>query len=155
MHDTTFLMEHDLLIYVLMTEGVVNLPRIMRDVMLKFPTENSRHLLPYPIFILKLTAQYQKGVQHKVHRGRLIPPAAQAEQHPPSLQAQPSIAPICQYREFTRAFIDGCYEIPAWAGSPLLQTGPPAEKHADYDPTGILGHDIHRFSAGFFCRGWQ
>ncbi|MED6211454.1 hypothetical protein PIB30_073784 [Stylosanthes scabra] len=56
MHDTTFLMEHALLIYVLMTEGVVNLPRNMQDVMLKRPTGNSRHLLPYPIFVSRLAA---------------------------------------------------------------------------------------------------
>ncbi|MED6225865.1 hypothetical protein PIB30_097774, partial [Stylosanthes scabra] len=46
-HGTTFDMNNAILIYVLMTEGVVNLPRIMRDVLLKWLTRNSRNLLPY------------------------------------------------------------------------------------------------------------
>ncbi|MED6141469.1 hypothetical protein PIB30_103726, partial [Stylosanthes scabra] len=58
-HGTTFLLEHALLIYVLMTEGVVNRPRIMWDIMLKRPTGNSRHFLPYPIFVLRLATQFQ------------------------------------------------------------------------------------------------
>ncbi|MED6184536.1 hypothetical protein PIB30_048302 [Stylosanthes scabra] len=58
-HGTNFLIEHALLIYVLMIEGVVNLPWIMRDVMLKRPIENSCHLLPYPIFISRLAAQFE------------------------------------------------------------------------------------------------
>ncbi|MED6172854.1 hypothetical protein PIB30_053783 [Stylosanthes scabra] len=85
-----------------MTKGVVilvNLPRVMRDVMLKRPTGNSRYLLPYPIFVSRFANHYQvpefprdeiikirevdmycpygdwKGEQARVHRGRLIPPA--------------------------------------------------------------------------------
>ncbi|MED6128802.1 hypothetical protein PIB30_101468 [Stylosanthes scabra] len=58
-HGTTFYLDHAILIYVLMTEGVVNLPRIMRDVLLKRPTGNSRNLLPYPIFISRLATRYQ------------------------------------------------------------------------------------------------
>ncbi|MED6162060.1 hypothetical protein PIB30_066820 [Stylosanthes scabra] len=52
-------MEHALLIFVLMTEGIVNLPMIMRDVMLKQPSENSRNLLLYPMFIVRLADHYQ------------------------------------------------------------------------------------------------
>ncbi|MED6140721.1 hypothetical protein PIB30_096209 [Stylosanthes scabra] len=37
-HGTTFLMEHALLIYVLIKEGIVNLPMMMRDIMLKRST---------------------------------------------------------------------------------------------------------------------
>ncbi|MED6113431.1 hypothetical protein PIB30_070710 [Stylosanthes scabra] len=58
-HGTTFDMNHAILIYVLMTEGVVNLPRIMRDVLLKRPTGNSHNLLPYSIFIARLIIRYQ------------------------------------------------------------------------------------------------
>ncbi|MED6210426.1 hypothetical protein PIB30_064010 [Stylosanthes scabra] len=53
-HGTTFDMNHAILIYVLMTEGVVNLPRIMRDVLLKRPTRNSRNLLPSKICIARM-----------------------------------------------------------------------------------------------------
>ncbi|MED6177113.1 hypothetical protein PIB30_094831 [Stylosanthes scabra] len=112
-HGTSFLMEHTLLIYVLMTEGIVKLPRIMRDIIFKHPTGNSRNLLPYPMFIARLADHYQvpeyhgdmfykvreqdmyclyedwKGEQPKVCRGRMIPPpraplVPPPEQHPPS-----------------------------------------------------------------------
>ncbi|MED6211027.1 hypothetical protein PIB30_069691, partial [Stylosanthes scabra] len=107
-HGTTFDLDHATLIYVLMTEGVVNLPRIMQDVLLKWLTGNSRNLLPYLIFILRLASRSQvpefprdeiyhvreqdiycpyadwKGEQPKVRRGRLIPPP----QAPPVQQAE-------------------------------------------------------------------
>ncbi|MED6150186.1 hypothetical protein PIB30_069930 [Stylosanthes scabra] len=72
-----------------MTEGVVNLPRIMWDVLLN---------LPYPVFIARLASRYQKGEQPKVRRGRLIlpppaPQAWQAEHHPPSPSPQPTEIP--------------------------------------------------------------
>ncbi|MED6116017.1 hypothetical protein PIB30_096151 [Stylosanthes scabra] len=56
-HGTTFDMSHALLIYVLMTEGVVSLPRIMRDILLTRPMKHSRHLLPYPVFISRLASE--------------------------------------------------------------------------------------------------
>ncbi|MED6188671.1 hypothetical protein PIB30_088053 [Stylosanthes scabra] len=119
-HDTTFDLNHAILIYVLMTEGVVNLPRIMRDVLLKRSTGNSRNLLPYPVFIATLAIRYQvpefprdeiyhvreqdkycmygdwKGEQPKVCCGRLIPPlqaqpAPQEEQPPPPKPAASEI----------------------------------------------------------------
>ncbi|MED6222430.1 hypothetical protein PIB30_064346 [Stylosanthes scabra] len=107
-HATNFLMEHGLLIFVLMTEGIVNLPRIMQEVMLKRPTANNRNILLYPMFIAMLANHYQvpkfagneivkiqevdmycpygdwKGEQPKVRRGRIIPPA----QAPPVLQPE-------------------------------------------------------------------
>ncbi|MED6176452.1 hypothetical protein PIB30_088347 [Stylosanthes scabra] len=84
---------------------------------------NSRNLLPYPVFISRLTTRYQvlefprdeiydvqeqdmyclygdwKGEQPKVHRGRLIPPpqappAPQEEQPPPSPPPQPAASEI-------------------------------------------------------------
>ncbi|MED6148857.1 hypothetical protein PIB30_057036 [Stylosanthes scabra] len=58
-HGTKFDLYHAILIYVLMTEGIVNLPRIMRDVLLKRPTGNSRNFLPYPVFIARLAIRYQ------------------------------------------------------------------------------------------------
>ncbi|MED6146748.1 hypothetical protein PIB30_037565 [Stylosanthes scabra] len=48
-HGTNFDMKHALLIYVLMAGGEVNLPRIMRDILVSRPTKHSRHLLPYPV----------------------------------------------------------------------------------------------------------
>ncbi|MED6169671.1 hypothetical protein PIB30_023387 [Stylosanthes scabra] len=57
-HVTTFLMEHALFIFVLMIEGLVNLPRTMRDVMVKRPSSNTRNLIPYPMFIMRLADQY-------------------------------------------------------------------------------------------------
>ncbi|MED6127241.1 hypothetical protein PIB30_086123, partial [Stylosanthes scabra] len=97
-HGTTFDIIYAILIYVLMIEGVVNLPRIMLDVLLKQPTVNSHNLLSYPVFIARLAIRYQvpkfqrdkiyhvreqdmycpygdwKGEQPKVRRDRLIPP---------------------------------------------------------------------------------
>ncbi|MED6151742.1 hypothetical protein PIB30_085338 [Stylosanthes scabra] len=58
-HGTTFDMNHAILIYVLMTEGVVNLSHIMWDVLLKRSTGNPRNLLPYPVFIARLASRYQ------------------------------------------------------------------------------------------------
>ncbi|MED6160580.1 hypothetical protein PIB30_052739 [Stylosanthes scabra] len=100
-HGTTFDINHAILIYVLMTEEIVNLPRIMRDVLLKRPG-NSHNLLPYLVFIARLTSRYQ-GEQPKVRRDRLIPPppapqARQAEQHPPSLPPQPAEIPFSSVR---------------------------------------------------------
>ncbi|MED6176982.1 hypothetical protein PIB30_093419, partial [Stylosanthes scabra] len=58
-HGATFDLDHAILIYVLMTEGVVNLPHIMRDDLQKRPTRNSCNLLPYPVFISRLASRYQ------------------------------------------------------------------------------------------------
>ncbi|MED6115047.1 hypothetical protein PIB30_086418 [Stylosanthes scabra] len=74
-HGTTFDLNHAILIYVLMTKGVV---------LFKRPTRNSRDW---------------KGEQPKVHRGRLIPPSPapsiqQAEQHPPFPPPQPATSEI-------------------------------------------------------------
>ncbi|MED6147457.1 hypothetical protein PIB30_044213 [Stylosanthes scabra] len=134
-HATTFLMEHALLIYVLMTEGIVNLPRIMRDVMLKRPTVNSRNLLPYLMFIARLANQYhvpqnardeivkirevdmycpygdRKGEQARVRHSRIITPP-QAPPIPPGT----TISYYCSiyfYQAVTRAFSEAHYEIPA------------------------------------------
>ncbi|MED6152420.1 hypothetical protein PIB30_091905 [Stylosanthes scabra] len=111
-HGTTFDIDHSIMIYVLMTEGVVNLPCIMRDILLVRPMKHSRNLLPYPVFISRLADRYQvpvfagdvfyevreqemfcpygdwKGEQLRVRRGRFLPPrqsplAQQAEQQPP------------------------------------------------------------------------
>ncbi|MED6208140.1 hypothetical protein PIB30_042404 [Stylosanthes scabra] len=56
-HGTNFDMKHALLIYVLMAGGEVNLPRIMRDILVSRPTKHSRHLLPYPVFISRIAAR--------------------------------------------------------------------------------------------------
>ncbi|MED6162444.1 hypothetical protein PIB30_070501 [Stylosanthes scabra] len=144
-HGTTFLLERVLLIYVLMTESVVNLPQIMWDVMLKCPTGNSRHLIPYPISVSRL-ANYIGTTSSTSRAASTFPTSPAIDNH--------NATPICHYREFTRAFTEGCYEIPAQAGSPLTQIGPPAAKHADHHPAGIPEHGVHRFSAGFFCGGW-
>ncbi|MED6192550.1 hypothetical protein PIB30_011076 [Stylosanthes scabra] len=101
-HGTTFDMNHTLLIYVLMTEGVVNLPRIMRDILLTRPMKDPRNLLPYPVFISRLVNQYEvpeyagdqfytvrevemscpygnwKGERATIHKGRVVSP-----RHPP------------------------------------------------------------------------
>ncbi|MED6171773.1 hypothetical protein PIB30_043921 [Stylosanthes scabra] len=56
-HGTNFDMKHALLIYVLMAGGEVNLPRIMRDILVSHPTKHSRHLLPYLVFISRIAAR--------------------------------------------------------------------------------------------------
>ncbi|MED6193247.1 hypothetical protein PIB30_017440 [Stylosanthes scabra] len=58
-HGTKFDMKHALLIYVLMTEGAVNLPRIMRDILLVRPTKHPRYLLAFPVFITRLANHYE------------------------------------------------------------------------------------------------
>ncbi|MED6121951.1 hypothetical protein PIB30_035094 [Stylosanthes scabra] len=58
-HGTKFDMKHAFLIYVLMIEGAVNLPRIMRDILLVHPTKHLRHLLPFPVFITRLANRYE------------------------------------------------------------------------------------------------
>ncbi|MED6138546.1 hypothetical protein PIB30_075182 [Stylosanthes scabra] len=76
-HGTTFDLNHAFLIYMLMTKGVVNLPWIMRDVLLKHPMGNSREqdmFCPYGDW---------KGEQPKVRRGRVIPPP-----RPPQVQQE-------------------------------------------------------------------
>ncbi|MED6204691.1 hypothetical protein PIB30_011374 [Stylosanthes scabra] len=51
--------KHALLIYVLMTRGWVNLPRMMRDILLVRHTKHPRNLLPYPVFISRLARRYE------------------------------------------------------------------------------------------------
>ncbi|MED6201593.1 hypothetical protein PIB30_096574 [Stylosanthes scabra] len=58
-HGTNFDMKHALLIYVLMTQGWVNLPCMMRDILLVRPTKHPRNLLPYPVFISRLAHRYE------------------------------------------------------------------------------------------------
>ncbi|MED6204362.1 hypothetical protein PIB30_008489 [Stylosanthes scabra] len=118
-HGTTFDIHHALLIYVLMTEWVVNIPRIMRDILLTRPMKHSHNLVPYPVFISRLANQHQvleyardefytmhaaemycpygdwKGEQPRMRRGRV------AEQQPlpiafavPSTSAQYSLEPF-------------------------------------------------------------
>ncbi|MED6226176.1 hypothetical protein PIB30_100917, partial [Stylosanthes scabra] len=58
-HGTNFDMKHALLIYVLMTQGEVNLPHMMRDVLLVRPTKHPRNLLPYPVFISRLAHRHE------------------------------------------------------------------------------------------------
>ncbi|MED6167458.1 hypothetical protein PIB30_002940 [Stylosanthes scabra] len=53
-HGTKFDLKHAFLIYVLMTEGDVNHPRIMRDILLVQPTKHPNHLLPFPVFIMRV-----------------------------------------------------------------------------------------------------
>ncbi|MED6176620.1 hypothetical protein PIB30_089953 [Stylosanthes scabra] len=105
-HGTTFDLNYAILIYVLMTEGVVNLPCIMRDVLLKRPMVNSHNLLPYPMFILRLASRFQvpviagdvfyegdwKWEQPKVRRGRVIPPPRQPQVQQEEQQQPPPAA---------------------------------------------------------------
>ncbi|MED6139960.1 hypothetical protein PIB30_088689 [Stylosanthes scabra] len=58
-HGTNFNMKHALLIYVLMAGGEVNLPRIIWDILVLRPTKHPRHLLPYPVFISRITARHE------------------------------------------------------------------------------------------------
>ncbi|MED6185773.1 hypothetical protein PIB30_060333 [Stylosanthes scabra] len=58
-HGTKFDMRHALLIFVLMTEGNMNLPRITKDILLVHPTKHPRHLLPFPVFITRLANRYE------------------------------------------------------------------------------------------------
>ncbi|MED6200701.1 hypothetical protein PIB30_087843 [Stylosanthes scabra] len=92
-HGTTFDLDHALLIYVLMTEGVVNLPQIMRDVLKKGLTGNSRNLLPYPAFISSLATQHQvpEFPRDEIYKA---PPAPQEEKPPPSPTPQPVASEI-------------------------------------------------------------
>ncbi|MED6149666.1 hypothetical protein PIB30_064716 [Stylosanthes scabra] len=105
-HGTIFNLNHAILIYVLMTEGVLNLPHIMR---------NSRNLPPYLMFISRLASRFQvpvfagdvfyevreqdmfcpysdwKGEEPKVRRGGVIPPPRQPQVQQEE-QQQPSPA---------------------------------------------------------------
>ncbi|MED6219639.1 hypothetical protein PIB30_037612 [Stylosanthes scabra] len=58
-HGTKFDMRHALLIFVLMNEGDVNLPQIMRDILLVRPTKHPRQVLPFPVFITRLAKRYE------------------------------------------------------------------------------------------------
>ncbi|MED6160671.1 hypothetical protein PIB30_053624 [Stylosanthes scabra] len=73
-HETKFDMRHALLIFVLMTEGDVNLPRIMRDILLVRPAKHLRHLLPFPVFFMRLANHYevQEFSNDKFHTIQLV-----------------------------------------------------------------------------------
>ncbi|MED6207423.1 hypothetical protein PIB30_035719 [Stylosanthes scabra] len=107
-HGTKFDMKHALLIFVLMIEGDVNLPRIMRDVLLVRPTKNPRNLLPFAVFITRLANRYEvpKFPNDKFHTIRTLDmylpygdwigerargPARQRRQPPPQAEPQPEI----------------------------------------------------------------
>ncbi|MED6150870.1 hypothetical protein PIB30_076748 [Stylosanthes scabra] len=59
-------------------KGELDMDLVFQDVLLKWPTGNSRNLLPYLVFISRLAIRYQ------------APPASLEEQHPPSPPAQPA-----------------------------------------------------------------
>ncbi|MED6149989.1 hypothetical protein PIB30_067825 [Stylosanthes scabra] len=42
-----------------MTEGDVNLPRLMRDILLVRPTKHPNHLLPFSVFIMRVTNRHE------------------------------------------------------------------------------------------------
>ncbi|MED6175244.1 hypothetical protein PIB30_076577 [Stylosanthes scabra] len=86
-HGTTFDLDHAILVYVLMTEGVVNLPRIMRDVP-KFPRDEIYHVREQDMY---RSYGDWKDEQPKVCRGT---PAPQEEQPPPSPPPQPVASEI-------------------------------------------------------------
>ncbi|MED6201560.1 hypothetical protein PIB30_096224, partial [Stylosanthes scabra] len=67
-----------------MTEEVVNLPRIMRDALLKCPIGNSCDVF-YEVWEQDMFCPYGdwKGEQPKVRRGRVIPPL-----RPPQVQQE-------------------------------------------------------------------
>ncbi|MED6143831.1 hypothetical protein PIB30_009642 [Stylosanthes scabra] len=58
-HGTKFDLKHAFLIYVLMTDGDVNLPRLMRDILLVRPTKHPNHLLPFPVFIMRMANRHE------------------------------------------------------------------------------------------------
>ncbi|MED6197797.1 hypothetical protein PIB30_060048 [Stylosanthes scabra] len=58
-HGTKFDMKYAFLIYVLMTEGDVNLSRIMRDILLVRPTKHPNNLLPFPMFIMQVATHFE------------------------------------------------------------------------------------------------
>ncbi|MED6186667.1 hypothetical protein PIB30_068939 [Stylosanthes scabra] len=96
-HGTKFVLKHAFLIFVLMTEGDVNLPRIMRDILLVRPTKHPNHLLPFPVFIMRVAnrCEVPEFPNDKFH---VIRPDELAEQLPqpetsdaPSASAQPAM----------------------------------------------------------------
>ncbi|MED6140252.1 hypothetical protein PIB30_091414 [Stylosanthes scabra] len=58
-HGTKFDLKYAFLVYVLMIEGDVNLPRFMRDILLVRPTKHPNHLLPFPVFIMRVANCYE------------------------------------------------------------------------------------------------
>ncbi|MED6218751.1 hypothetical protein PIB30_029461 [Stylosanthes scabra] len=58
-HGTKFDLKHAFMIYVLITEGVVNQPRLMRDILLVRPTKHPNHLLPFPVFIMRVANHHE------------------------------------------------------------------------------------------------
>ncbi|MED6208326.1 hypothetical protein PIB30_043959 [Stylosanthes scabra] len=58
-HGTKFDLKHAFFIYVLMTDGDVNLPRLMRDILLARQTKHPNHLLPFPVFIMRVANRHE------------------------------------------------------------------------------------------------
>ncbi|MED6145130.1 hypothetical protein PIB30_022128 [Stylosanthes scabra] len=58
-HGTKFDLKHAFLISVLMTDGDVNLPHLMRDILLVRPTKHPNHLLPFPVFIMPVANRHE------------------------------------------------------------------------------------------------
>ncbi|MED6161495.1 hypothetical protein PIB30_061236 [Stylosanthes scabra] len=58
-HGTKFDLKHAFLIYVLMTSGDVNLPRLMRDILLARPTKHPNHLLPFLVFFMRVANRHE------------------------------------------------------------------------------------------------
>ncbi|MED6150838.1 hypothetical protein PIB30_076440, partial [Stylosanthes scabra] len=120
-HGTKFDMKHALLIYVLITEGAVNLLRIMRDILLVRPTKHPRHLLPFPVFITRLANCYEvpEFPNDKFHTIRPVDmyvpygdwrgekaraPARQRRQPPPQVQQdEQQLPPEPEHRPSTSA----------------------------------------------------
>ncbi|MED6179259.1 hypothetical protein PIB30_115501 [Stylosanthes scabra] len=58
MHATTFTIKHAILIWSLIEERIVNLPKLMVKAMDKAPS-SKRQLLPFPRFIMKWAEKYE------------------------------------------------------------------------------------------------
>ncbi|MED6137140.1 hypothetical protein PIB30_062145 [Stylosanthes scabra] len=145
-HGTTFDMDHAIMIYVFITEGVVNLPRIMRDILLVRPMKHSRNLLPYPVFISRLADRYQvpvfagdifyevreqemfcpygdwKGEQPRIHRGIVTTQAATTGSASRATTTTTSLpSPLYLRSVFIGAFSARGYDSPSIPGCRFLR----------------------------------
>ncbi|MED6136257.1 hypothetical protein PIB30_054442 [Stylosanthes scabra] len=136
-HGTIFDLNHAILIYVLMTEGVVNLPRIMRDVLLKLPMGNSRNLLPYPIFISRLASRFQR------QSDTFSATTACSARRTVATTTDSLRDPLHFYMKPNRALTPGDYEAFGEAGATTTPTESSDPEHANYDPPGTSRCSLH------------
>ncbi|MED6119510.1 hypothetical protein PIB30_012416 [Stylosanthes scabra] len=128
-HGTKFDLKHAFLIYVLMIEGNVNLPHIMRDILLVRPTKHPNYLLPFPVFIMRVANRCE------------VPEFPNDKFH--VIQPVDTYVPYGDWRgERVRGPVRQYHETLREVRASVAPIGSSDRQHAAHDPPSLPGYSI-------------